>query len=251
MRGERVVKKSLRKQLEPRANPIRTNRGGQASPIVPVLIVVIALVILGGWWYLKNRQKEEPVNPQQQARLAYIETLKGTNWVTVQSGNPLLKDCAGWKPCEDRRDLIDSINKCGQKDWTKAYSDDPLWGECDGKGIESYDKRRDYIRKLRDANWQKVKADDPLLKDCAGWKACEDRVNQLAAPPPPPTTRKPVEPKERGVDWSKASCEKIKNTWEPEDHRLSNCDGLSPNACSNIKTCLGIRNPDIGPGVKN
>ena len=223
---------------------VRTNRAGQTLLIVPVLIAAIAAVVLGGWWYLKNRQKQDQPSPTITPRSEYIAKLKGTNWQTVQSGDSVLTDCAGWKPCEDRRE---------RNNWAKANFSDPLWASCNSMGIEDYNKRHEYIGKVKDANWPTVKPGDPLLRDCAGWKPCQDRVNQLTVnivPPLPPIKKTPPPPPLR-VDWSTASCEKIKMTWQPEDSRLSDCDGLSPIGCSNIRKCLGIRSPDLGPGVRN
>jgi hypothetical protein len=53
------------------------------------------------------------------------------------------------------------------------------------------------------------------------------------------------------VNWQTASCSTIAQCWQPESASLSSCEGLSPGACSHIRSCLGVAPVDVGPGVKN
>ena len=47
----------MKRQLRQIVNAIATNRKGQTSPIVPILIAVIGMVVLGGWWYMRSSTK--------------------------------------------------------------------------------------------------------------------------------------------------------------------------------------------------
>lgn len=53
------------------------------------------------------------------------------------------------------------------------------------------------------------------------------------------------------VNWQTASCSTVGQCWQPESASLSSCEGLSPAACSHIRSCLGVAPVDAGPGVKN
>lgn len=52
------------------------------------------------------------------------------------------------------------------------------------------------------------------------------------------------------VDWAQTGCAAISKLWQPEDHHLSTCDGLTPAGCSHIKQCLGVNGSDVGPGLR-
>lgn len=42
----------------------------------------------------------------------------------------------------------------------------------------------------------------------------------------------------------------IARGWEPEDSRLSTCEGIADEDCRRIKRCLGIQDSNMGPGIK-
>ena len=136
---------------------------------------------------------------------------------------------------------------CIQTDWAKADANAFLSIDCKGRGIAAYDKRVAYIASLKATNWTNVKSNDPRLRDCAGLHACEDRAR---IHPPPPPTCKPGEESCISRDWSKASCEEVKEAWQGEDPRLSTptCGGLSKSSCSHIQRCLGLHPLNVGPG---
>lgn len=77
------------------------------------------------------------------------------------------------------------------------------------------------------------------------------------APSPPKSEPRPVVEMRKSADrcnqtdWAAASCDMVRQCWEPESPRLSSCEGLGPKACSHIKMCLGVVPADVGPGVKN
>lgn len=68
---------------------------------------------------------------------------------------------------------------------------------------------------------------------------------------PAPVVRTPrtVQPVQEDAPPLPRGCE-IARGWDPQDSRLSTCEGVAEDTCRRIKRCLGVYDSNLGPGIK-
>jgi hypothetical protein len=84
-----------------------------------------------------------------------------------------------------------------------------------------------------------LKPERPAIDAGSARKPAERPVPVIRPPRPVPEDSPPLP---RG-------CE-IARGWDPQDSRLSTCEGVAENDCRRIKRCLGVYDSNMGPGIK-